>query len=103
MGMMTGIHCDGCGYHVARMIHGRDCGFQGYVQAVLCHDCKELGIISVGNGENYFHDDEPVFLPSGARCRTCHGSNIAAWELPGPCPKCGGTMHEVLNTMILWD
>jgi predicted Zn-ribbon and HTH transcriptional regulator len=107
MGMMTAIHCDGCGYHLKDMIHGADSGMRSEVQAISCPDCENLGTILVSTrGELVMVDGKwrsDLQINTNPRCPHCGGTRFVPWRLPGPCPRCKSEMYAVPNTMIFWD
>jgi predicted nucleic acid-binding Zn ribbon protein len=84
-----------CG-HEATISGGKDCGFLGEVESMVCLDCKELMDVLVAPA--------PKLKPIEPRCDECKGQNLKKFY-PGRtgCPKCGSKIKRDPSTLVRWD
>jgi len=84
-----------CGYE-ATISGGKDCGFCGEVESMVCLDCKEWMDVLIAPA--------PKLKPIEPRCDECKGQNLKKFY-PGRtrCPKCGSKMKKDPYSMIMWD
>jgi hypothetical protein len=84
-----------CGYE-ATVSGGRDMGFCGEVQTMVCLDCKEL--------MNVLTAPAPHLKPVKPKCDECGGRKLELFvEGKTPCPKCGSRLDKDEDSMKLWD
>ena len=87
-----------CGY-ASTVSGGKDFGFCGEVETMVCLDCKELMDVLVA---------EPAATPSGLKpverkCAECGGKNLKKFHSGKTrCPKCGSRL-EKSKDFNLWD
>jgi predicted nucleic acid-binding Zn ribbon protein len=84
-----------CAYE-ATVSGGKDCGFCGEVESMVCLDCKELMDVLTAPA--------PDLKPIEPRCGECKGQNLKKFH-PGKtrCPKCGARLRKDPNSDVLWD
>ena len=85
----------GCGYE-AMVSGGKDMGFCGEVETMVCLDCKELMDVLTAAA--------PDLKPVERKCDECGGKNLKVFQLGKTgCPKCGGKLDRDEDSMVLWD
>jgi len=86
-----------CGYE-ATISGGKDWGFCGEFESMLCIDCKELMDVLTAPA--------PDLKPIEPRCGECNGRNLKKFY-PGRtrCPKCGSKIKEDPDSkvVVMWD
>ena len=98
MGSHYQFKCGTCGFEI-EMSGGFDFGMVAATQTISCRDCGTLMDVHAG--------EAPTTSPKDVVSMTLHCSKsreheVAHWNHPGPCPKCGMTMARGPQTM-LWD
>jgi len=84
-----------CGYE-ATISGGKDCGFLGEVESMVCLDCKELMDVLTAPA--------PDLKPIEPRCDKCMGRNLKKfYSSRTGCPKCGSKIKRDPSTLVRWD
>ena len=84
-----------CGYETT-ISGGKDFGFCGEVESMVCLDCKELMNVLIAPA--------PKLKPIEPRCDECKGQNLKKFYSGRTrCPKCGSRLEKDPNSDILWD
>jgi predicted nucleic acid-binding Zn ribbon protein len=83
-----------CGYE-ATVSGGKDMGFCGEVETMVCLDCKEMMDVLTAAA--------PDLKPAEGKCDECGGKNLKVFH-PGKtrCPKCGARLKKS-GDFKLWD
>jgi len=83
-----------CGYE-ATVSGGKDMGFCGEVETMVCLDCKELMDVLTAAAQD--------LKPVEKKCNECEGKNLKVFH-PGKtrCPKCGARLKKS-EDFNLWD
>jgi predicted nucleic acid-binding Zn ribbon protein len=83
-----------CGYE-ATVSGGKDMGFCGEVETMVCLDCKELMDVLTAAA--------PDLKAVERKCDECGGKNLKVFHSGKTrCPKCGGRLKKG-DDHILWD
>jgi hypothetical protein len=104
LGTTLAFHCERCGYQ-AQVSGGGDAGLSAITQTVSCRRCRQLSDILVEWVEGMPRPSHEPFPPRQDRlgcCRHCGSRAVDPWTSGGPCPRCGGRMHEG-DEVCLWD
>ena len=84
-----------CGYETT-ISGGKDFGFCGEVESMVCLDCKELMNVLIAPA--------PKLKPIEPRCDECKGQNLKKFYSGRTrCPKCGSRLKKDPNSDIRWD
>lgn len=83
-----------CGYE-ATVSGGKDMGFCGEVETMVCLDCKELMDVLTAAA--------PDLKTVEKKCDECEGKNLKVFHSGKTrCPKCGARLKKS-EDFILWD
>jgi predicted nucleic acid-binding Zn ribbon protein len=83
-----------CGYE-ATVSGGKDFGFCGEVEAMVCLDCKEMMDVLTAAA--------PDLKPVERKCDECGGKNLKVFHSGKTrCPKCGARLKKS-EDFNLWD
>lgn len=84
-----------CGYEAA-ISGGRDWGFCGAVESMVCLDCKELMDVLTA--------PVPDLTPIQPTCEECEGTNLRKFVYGRTrCPKCKATLKRDDDSHYMWD
>ncbi len=84
-----------CGYE-ATVSGGKDMGFCGEVETMVCLDCKELMDVLTAAA--------PDLKAVERKCDECGGKNLKVFRFGKTvCPKCSGKLDRDEDSMVLWD
>ena len=98
MGTYYQFTCGECDFET-EVSGGFDIGMVAATQTIICRDCGNLVDVLVGDAPTT--DPEDV-VSMTLHCPTSTRHEVAQWNHPGPCPKCGKTMTRGAET-VLWD
>jgi len=93
----TLFRCPGCGYR-ANVLAASERDHEAKRKAMVCRTCRALVDTVVARlepGENEFGMPVERWHAVAAVCPHCAGTNLMAWPLARPCPRCEGEMDEM--------
>ncbi|MHB1134828.1 MAG: hypothetical protein ACYC4L_20855 [Chloroflexota bacterium] len=98
MGAKFSFRCPSCAY-AAEVSGGDDVGMMVRTTTILCADCRELHDVVTGES---LASASPSPRQTPLRCPVAAEHAVSRWRHPGPCPRCGTTLHR-LGLALFWD